>query len=407
MKSGTSIPDCSICYEPYSSNGLSVPLLLNCGHDYCQKCVTKLCVSVINASRETYTTISCPECRSHTNIRTINDLKKNFTVIRMIDNSTQSSPQKQPKQQLKRCTEHDEPLKLFCIQCDKLICLLCRDYGTHKTHKIDLVTNFVTELRNNYFISIQQVREKQETIHKTIMQLENAPQDVQFESNICKAKVNEYALEQIEAFHEWNVEILKQIDEKTNLKLQDIAKEKQLFEQQLRNSKTVLQEFEKDLKTDDITFIELRNKFEAYLHQAKLDFLDYNITVHTDLNVKLPKSFSRKLFPQTSIKNSPTIQTHSTPRNMDNTSTTTITSNEIYNSHNIPLHHHPRALSAFTAEEELREHLPYINFLPVYNSAWINQQSEINTDSRNLLSFTSLPTTQAFAAANNNVFRLP
>jgi hypothetical protein len=48
-----------------------------------------------------------------------------------------------------RCPEHDEPLKLFCCTDKVPICLLCREFGAHKGHEVQLVETVVAGLRRD------------------------------------------------------------------------------------------------------------------------------------------------------------------------------------------------------------------------------------------------------------------
>jgi hypothetical protein len=42
---------------------------------------------------------------------------------------------------VEKCKVHQEPLKLFCVVDQVFICLLCRDYGEHKGHDVDLASS--------------------------------------------------------------------------------------------------------------------------------------------------------------------------------------------------------------------------------------------------------------------------
>ena len=49
----------------------------------------------------------------------------------------------------KRCTVHEEELKLMCKTCDKkLICLMCTTHGEHKNHESVLVKQEMEILRS-------------------------------------------------------------------------------------------------------------------------------------------------------------------------------------------------------------------------------------------------------------------
>ncbi len=46
--------ECTVCFEPYTSEGEKQPKLLHCTHTLCLQCVEQLVMG---------TTLMCPECR--------------------------------------------------------------------------------------------------------------------------------------------------------------------------------------------------------------------------------------------------------------------------------------------------------------------------------------------------------
>ena len=61
---------CEICIDNYEETGENIPLVMNCGHTYCLKCVRLFC------SRNSQT---CPSCRK--NLSDFRLFPKNFVVI--------------------------------------------------------------------------------------------------------------------------------------------------------------------------------------------------------------------------------------------------------------------------------------------------------------------------------------
>jgi len=148
--------------------------------------------------------INCPICRSITP-ETIENLKINFSLMEMISSSSKEEKkscgecssdatvfchqcnaflcqahdeqahamkitsthtrsdfrsdniQKSPMR-MKKCPEHEKSCKLFCNDCHLSICTFCRDYGVHKNHQTDLITNLI----NIFKSEIQQMVQKTE-----------------------------------------------------------------------------------------------------------------------------------------------------------------------------------------------------------------------------------------------------
>nr|XP_014339612.1 PREDICTED: E3 ubiquitin-protein ligase TRIM17-like [Latimeria chalumnae] len=106
---------CSVCHDIFTD-----PVTLTCGHNFCQKCVCDYWGKG--------DTQLCPVCRAFVSIT---NLKRNFALLSMVD-SLKKEPKAQPEDV---CSEHEEKLKLFCLEDKELICLVCQTSERHQNHK--------------------------------------------------------------------------------------------------------------------------------------------------------------------------------------------------------------------------------------------------------------------------------
>ncbi|XP_064411120.1 zinc-binding protein A33-like [Latimeria chalumnae] len=106
---------CSICREIFTD-----PVTLQCGHYFCQKCVCE--------HWKQTDTQSCPVCRAFCSKT---DLKINITLLKIVD-ALKKKPKAQPEG---ICSEHEEKLKLFCLEDQELICVVCQTSKKHQNHK--------------------------------------------------------------------------------------------------------------------------------------------------------------------------------------------------------------------------------------------------------------------------------
>eukprot|EP00475_Leptophrys_vorax_P036986 TRINITY_DN6323_c0_g1_i4.p1 TRINITY_DN6323_c0_g1~~TRINITY_DN6323_c0_g1_i4.p1 ORF type:complete len:497 (-),score=118.19 TRINITY_DN6323_c0_g1_i4:27-1517(-) len=65
-----------------------------------------------------------------------------------------------------RCGQHQERLVLFCLGCSELICLLCRDYGRHKGHQVDLVDHVAADYRKTLQENVKELESIQKNLSK-------------------------------------------------------------------------------------------------------------------------------------------------------------------------------------------------------------------------------------------------
>ena len=72
---------CTICWNPYSLETASNPLIVACGHSFCYACLETL----IKNSRADNKKIECPTCRKFILKKSsVTDLPKNYAVLEML-----------------------------------------------------------------------------------------------------------------------------------------------------------------------------------------------------------------------------------------------------------------------------------------------------------------------------------
>ena len=109
---------CAVCQEHYTE-----PKILPCLHYYCKKCVLKLALRT--GSKQPF---SCPECREKTTLPEggadqlktaffVNRFKSNFSVLQRVHSKVEVM--------CEECTESGDKAEAFCRQCAVFICREC------------------------------------------------------------------------------------------------------------------------------------------------------------------------------------------------------------------------------------------------------------------------------------------
>ncbi|KAM9120033.1 zinc finger protein RFP-like [Pangshura tecta] len=110
---------CSICLSFYKD-----PMFLDCGHSFCQACITQCWEGSDTAT-------SCPQCRETFPQRI---LRPNRQLGNFAEIAKQLSVLAAAAGGL--CNTHQEPFKLFCNQDQVLICVICRESQAHRAHRV-------------------------------------------------------------------------------------------------------------------------------------------------------------------------------------------------------------------------------------------------------------------------------
>ena len=166
---------------------------------FCRHCTEFICAECVTQHRKL-------KVFSGHRVATLEDLKRGGAT----DIPVKEAPPPE-------CPEHDEPMKIFCFDCNRLICRDCVLYD-HREHKSDFVKKCATESRKSLCDSLTPLRNVQANItgaDKKLVATE-AQVDTQ-EEEVCQAIKQSFA--QLKA-------ILKQREAELLSKAVTLAQEK-------------------------------------------------------------------------------------------------------------------------------------------------------------------------------------
>ncbi|KAI5107557.1 tripartite motif-containing protein 35-like, partial [Silurus meridionalis] len=124
---------CPVCCEIFND-----PVLLHCSHSVCKVCLQKFWKT--KGYRE------CPVCRTKSSI---DHPPSNLALKNLCETLIQKKNPKSSSVCETVCSLHGEKLKLFCLDDQQPVCVVCRDSKTHTNHKFCPVDEAVTDCEVN------------------------------------------------------------------------------------------------------------------------------------------------------------------------------------------------------------------------------------------------------------------
>lgn len=146
---------CPICMEL-----LTEPLSIDCGHSFCQACITANSKdSTIDQERES----SCPVCQTSYQLGNLRPNRHLANIAGKLREVALSSG-KQLMEAL--CAHHGEKLQLFCKEDGKVICWLCERSQEHRGHQTFLIEEVAREYKEKFQESLRKLRQEQQEAEK-------------------------------------------------------------------------------------------------------------------------------------------------------------------------------------------------------------------------------------------------
>nr|XP_023398215.1 tripartite motif-containing protein 5-like [Loxodonta africana] len=146
---------CPICLEL-----LMEPISLDCGHSFCQACITAdNKKSMVSQEKES----SCPVCRIKYQP---GNLRSNQRLASMVERLKEVKMSLEKEEKEYYCVHHGEKLRLFCKLDGKFICWLCERSQEHHGHPTFLVEEVVPEYQKNLQAAFESLSKEQEKAEK-------------------------------------------------------------------------------------------------------------------------------------------------------------------------------------------------------------------------------------------------
>lgn len=111
---------CAVCCDIFSD-----PVLLPCSHSFCRQCLKRCWESGLR---------ECPVCRKKVSKVSKTSVPSNLALRNVCEAVLQVKRQTSLLDEKLNCSLHGERLKLFCLDDQQPICVVCGTSRLHKTH---------------------------------------------------------------------------------------------------------------------------------------------------------------------------------------------------------------------------------------------------------------------------------
>ncbi|XP_042525451.1 E3 ubiquitin-protein ligase TRIM17 [Dipodomys spectabilis] len=147
---------CSICLDYFTD-----PVMTSCGHNFCRECIRMTWEKAKGkkGKRRQKGSFPCPECREMSP-------QRNLRPNRLLTKVAEMARQHPGLQRRDLCPAHQEPLKLFCLEEQTPICVVCRESREHQSHRVLPVDEAVQEYKVKLEEDMKYFREEIEKTEK-------------------------------------------------------------------------------------------------------------------------------------------------------------------------------------------------------------------------------------------------
>ncbi|XP_026021857.1 nuclear factor 7, ovary-like [Astatotilapia calliptera] len=133
--------NCSVCQNIFSD-----PVVLSCGHSFCTDC--------LKSWWRADSTHKCPVCRRRSSR---DDPPRNLALKNLCESFLQQRDQRASEG---LCSLHSEKLRLFCLDHQQPVCVVCRDSDKHNKHRFRPIDEAARQHKHKLREALEPVKKK-------------------------------------------------------------------------------------------------------------------------------------------------------------------------------------------------------------------------------------------------------
>ncbi|XP_075318083.1 E3 ubiquitin-protein ligase TRIM35-like [Odontesthes bonariensis] len=163
---------CSVCHDIYRD-----PVVLSCSHSFCRDCLRSWWKE--KPARE------CPVCkrRSSKDIPPCNLVLKNLCESFVQDRDHRASEA--------LCSLHSEKLKLFCLDHQQPVCIICRDSEKHSNHRIRPIDEAAQQHKKELQKSLEPLKKKLKLQKKVTEKFDQTAEHIKVQARHTERQIKE------------------------------------------------------------------------------------------------------------------------------------------------------------------------------------------------------------------------
>ncbi|KAG7488445.1 hypothetical protein MATL_G00032920 [Megalops atlanticus] len=244
MASSPALPEedltCPVCLDIFTE-----PVLLKCSHSFCEACLQRHWAQAV--SRE------CPVCRRKSSMELP---PRNLALKNLCEAFSKQRIQRAAAGSEALCTLHGKKLRLFCLEDEEPICLVCQTSEKHENHKLRPVQEAALKYKEELQIVLRPLQKKLQVLNEEKMQRDQAAVLIKSQAQETERQIKS----EFEKFHHFLQQ--KEAAMMTALKEEEQQKSRAMKEEIEKITKDIsclthtIRAIEHEMKADDISFLQ-------------------------------------------------------------------------------------------------------------------------------------------------------
>ncbi|XP_031702473.1 nuclear factor 7, ovary-like [Anarrhichthys ocellatus] len=237
---------CPVCHEVFRD-----PVLLSCSHSFCKDCVKSWW-------REKPTQ-ECPVCKR----RSSKDPPLNLALKNLCESFLLKRDQRASEP---LCSLHSEKLKLFCLDHQQPVCVVCRDSEKHTDHRFRPIDEAAPQHKKKLQETLEILKEKLKVYEEVKVKSDQTAEHMKVQARCTERQIKEQFDELHQFLEEEEEARMAALREEEEQKSQMMKEKMEALSREIAALSDTVRATEDELRAEDVSFL---NNYKAAVERVQ------------------------------------------------------------------------------------------------------------------------------------------
>ncbi|XP_070759194.1 E3 ubiquitin-protein ligase TRIM35-like [Enoplosus armatus] len=230
---------CPVCQDIFKD-----PVVLSCSHSFCKDCLKRWWGTKL--------ILQCPVCKRKP---LLSEPPRNLALKNLCEAFILERDQRSSAGSETLCSLHSEKLKLFCLDHQQPVCVVCRDSKTHNNHRFRPIDEAAQDHREELQNSLKPLQEKLKVFEQVKGNCDQTAEHMKVQARHTERQIKE----QFEKLHQFLQEEeearITALREEEEQKSRMMKKKMEALSREIAALSDTIRATEEELRAEDVSFL--------------------------------------------------------------------------------------------------------------------------------------------------------